>query len=262
MNLESGRNYNTNKDMESSRRDFLKKSSFLALAGLGAQFFSAGVVKAAVGLGQNKGIMASRFTLPELPYGYAALEPHIDKMTMEIHHSKHHMAYVNNLNDQVKVDNLSVSLEELVTNASKYSKIIRNNAGGHWNHSFFWKLMKPKGGGHPSGAIDKVFLKEFGEFYAFQQAFEAEALKRFGSGWVWLTMKKDGSFAIHSTPNQDNPLMDVSEIQGTPILALDVWEHAYYLHYENKRADYIKAWWNTINWDAVNENLTLARAKK
>ena len=241
--------------MESNRRDFLKKSSFLALAGLGAQFFSPALTKAATELE----FLGSEFTLPPLPYGYDALEPHIDKMTMEIHHDKHHQGYVTNLNKAVKEGNIEVSLEELVKNASKYSTAIRNNGGGHWNHSFFWKSIKPNGGGAPTGKISAMINDSFGSYEGFQSKFEEAATKRFGSGWTWLIVNKDGKLEIGSTPNQDNPMMDLSELKGTPIIGLDVWEHAYYLKYQNKRADYVKAWWNLLNWDSANENLGLVK---
>ncbi len=241
--------------MESNRRDFLKKSSFLALAGFSAKFFSPSLTKAATGLE----LLGSEFTLPPLPYGYDALEPHIDKMTMEIHHDKHHQGYVTNLNKAVKEGNIEVSLDELVKNASKYSTAIRNNAGGHWNHSFFWKSIKPNGGGAPTGKISAMINDSFGSYEGFQSKFEEAAAKRFGSGWAWLIVNKDGKLEIGSTPNQDNPMMDLSELKGTPIIGLDVWEHAYYLKYQNKRADYVKAWWNLLNWDYANENLGLAK---
>ena len=243
--------------MESSRRNFLKKSSFLALAGLGAQFFSASAVKAASQLESE--MLLSEFTLPLLPYSYDALEPHIDKLTMEIHHDKHHQAYVTNLNKAVQELNADISLEALVRNASRYSTAIRNNGGGHWNHSFFWKTMKPGGGGAPTGKVAQLIVSSFDSFDNFKIKFEEAAMKRFGSGWAWLIVNKDGKAEIGSTPNQDNPLMDLSELKGTPLLGLDVWEHAYYLKYQNKRADYTKAWWNVINWDAVNENLGLVK---
>lgn len=244
--------------MENSRRDFLRKSSFLALAGLGAQFFSSGIAKAAGSLSPEEASAVSEFTLPPLPYAYDALEPHIDKMTMEIHHTKHHQAYVNNLNKAVKEAGLEVSLEDLVKNASKYSVAIRNNGGGHWNHSFFWKIMKANGGGAPTGKIGEAITSTFGSFDQFKTKFEEAGMKRFGSGWAWLNVNKDGKLEISSTPNQDNPLMDVSDLKGTPVMGVDVWEHAYYLKYQNRRAEYLAAYWNLIDWDAVNANFALA----
>jgi Fe-Mn family superoxide dismutase len=192
-------------------------------------------------------------TLPPLPYDKAALEPHIDATTMEIHHGKHHNAYVTNLNNAIagKADLEAMSIDELVKNLDKVPKDIagpvRNNGGGHWNHTFFWNIMGPNAGGAPSGDLAKAIDEAFGSFEAFKEAFAKAGVGRFGSGWAWL-VKKDGKLAITSTPNQDNPLMDNS---GTPILGIDVWEHAYYLKYQNKRPDYIAAWWNVVNWKAV-----------
>ena len=246
------------KDSNNSRRDFLRKSSFLALAGLGAQFFSSSILKAAGSPGQAG---HAEFTLPPLPYAYDALEPHIDKMTMEIHHDKHHQAYITNLNKAMSEVDIHASLEELVTKASKYSTPIRNNAGGHWNHSFFWKIMKPGGGGAPTGKISEAITASFGTFDEFKTKFNEAAMKRFGSGWAWLTLDANGKLAVGSTPNQDNPLMDLSDFKGTPLMGIDVWEHAYYLKYQNKRADYVGAWWNLVNWEEVAGNLDLATKK-
>ena len=192
------------------------------------------------------------FELPALPYAHNALEPHIDEKTMEIHHGKHHQAYVNNLNNAVKGNAAEgVSLVDLVHNISKYSPAIRNNGGGHWNHSFFWGIMGPNGGGQPTGALMDAIVASFGSFDAMKEQFNSAGTTRFGSGWAWLIVH-DHKLAITSTPNQDNPLMDIAEVKGTPILGLDVWEHAYYLHYQNRRPDYIGAFWNVINWSAVN----------
>jgi Fe-Mn family superoxide dismutase len=192
------------------------------------------------------------FELPALPYAHNALEPHIDEKTMEIHHGKHHQAYVNNLNNAVKGNAAEgVSLTDLVHNISKYSPAIRNNGGGHWNHSFFWGIMGPNGGGQPTGALMDAIVASFGSFDAMKEQFNSAGTTRFGSGWAWLIVH-DHKLAITSTPNQDNPLMDIAEVKGTPILGLDVWEHAYYLHYQNRRPDYIGAFWNVINWSAVN----------
>ena len=192
------------------------------------------------------------FELPALPYAHNALEPHIDEKTMEIHHGKHHQAYVNNLNNAVKGNAAEgVSLTDLVHNISKYSPAIRNNGGGHWNHSFFWGIMGPNGGGQPTGALMDAIVASFGSFDAMKEQFNSAGTTRFGSGWAWLIVH-DHKLAITSTPNQDNPLMDIADVKGTPILGLDVWEHAYYLHYQNRRPDYIGAFWNVINWSAVN----------
>jgi Fe-Mn family superoxide dismutase len=198
------------------------------------------------------------FELPALPYAHNALEPHIDARTMEIHHGKHHQAYVNNLNNAVKGNAAeSIELSELVHNISKYSPAIRNNGGGHWNHSFFWGIMGPNAGGQPTGALMDAIVASFGSFDAMKEQFNSAATTRFGSGWAWLIVH-DHKLAITSTPNQDNPLMDVAEVKGTPILGLDVWEHAYYLHYQNRRPDYIGAFWNVVNWSAVNAHFEAA----
>lgn len=198
------------------------------------------------------------FELPALPYAHNALEPHIDEKTMEIHHGKHHQAYLNNLNNAVKGNAAEgVSLVDLVHNISKYSPAIRNNGGGHWNHSFFWGIMGPNGGGQPTGALMDAIVASFGSFDAMKEQFNSAGTTRFGSGWAWLIVH-DHKLAITSTPNQDNPLMDIAEVKGTPILGLDVWEHAYYLHYQNRRPDYIGAFWNVINWSAVNAHFEAA----
>lgn len=198
------------------------------------------------------------FELPALPYAHNALEPHIDARTMEIHHGKHHQAYVNNLNNAVKGNAAEgIELSELVHNISKYSPAIRNNGGGHWNHSFFWGIMGPNEGGQPTGALMDAIVASFGSFDAMKEQFNSAATTRFGSGWAWLIVH-DHKLAITSTPNQDNPLMDVAEVKGTPILGLDVWEHAYYLHYQNRRPDYIGAFWNVVNWSAVNAHFEAA----
>ena len=198
------------------------------------------------------------FELPALPYAHNALEPHIDARTMEIHHGKHHQAYVNNLNNAVKGNAAEgIELSELVHNISKYSPAIRNNGGGHWNHSFFWGIMGPNAGGQPTGALMDAIVASFGSFDAMKEQFNSAATTRFGSGWAWLIVH-DHKLAITSTPNQDNPLMDVAEVKGTPILGLDVWEHAYYLHYQNRRPDYIGAFWNIVNWSAVNAHFEAA----
>lgn len=192
------------------------------------------------------------FELPKLPYEYAALEPHIDARTMEIHHGKHHQAYVTNLNNAIaNTDADGLSLEEINRNISKYPAAVRNNGGGHFNHSLFWTVMKPGGGGNPSGELGEAINKQFGSFDEFKTQFAQAAATRFGSGWAWLIVKADKSLAITSTPNQDNPLMDIAEAKGTPVLGLDVWEHAYYLHYQNRRPDYVSAFWNVVNWDEV-----------
>jgi len=195
------------------------------------------------------------FELPALPYANTALEPHIDAKTMEIHHDKHHQAYVTNLNAAIAgTDAEKLSIEEICKNISKYPMPVRNNGGGHFNHSMFWKLMKANGSGNPIGELADAINKHFTSLEEFKKQFGAAATTRFGSGWAWLCVKADKTLAICSTPNQDNPLMDISECKGTPILCLDVWEHAYYLHYQNRRPDYVGAFWNVINWDEVSKN--------
>ncbi len=197
------------------------------------------------------------FQLPTLNYACDALEPHVDARTMEIHHSKHHQAYVNNLNAALEgTDGASLSIEDIVKNISKYGMPVRNNGGGHWNHSFFWSILSPNGGGNPTGALGDKINEQFGSFEAMKEEFNKAATTRFGSGWAWLCKKADGSLCICSTPNQDNPLMDIAECPGTPILGLDVWEHAYYLHYQNRRPDYIAAFWNVVDWNKASANFS------
>ena len=200
----------------------------------------------------------SSFSLPELAYSYDALEPHIDKMTMEIHHTKHHNGYVTKLNAAVDGTELEgKTLEELMADISSHPTAVRNNGGGHFNHSLFWSIMKG-GGSSPSGEIADALNSAFGSFDSFKDDFSNAAATRFGSGWAWLIVS-DGSLAITSTPNQDNPLMDVVEKKGTPILGLDVWEHAYYLKYQNKRPEYIDNWFNVINWNEVANRYAAAK---
>ncbi|MCU0382889.1 MAG: superoxide dismutase [Cyclobacteriaceae bacterium] len=200
------------------------------------------------------------FTLPALPYALHALEPHIDARTMEIHHGKHHNAYVTNLNAAVAgkpEENLSI--EEICKNISKYPAAVRNNGGGHYNHSLFWMVMGPNAGGTPTGALADAINAAFGSFEEFKTKFANAGATRFGSGWAWLIVGADGKLAVTSTPNQDNPLMDVAEVKGTPILGLDVWEHAYYLNYQNRRPDYITAFWNVVNWSEVSKLFAAAK---
>jgi Fe-Mn family superoxide dismutase len=190
------------------------------------------------------------FTLPALPYAFNALEPHIDARTMEIHHGKHHNAYVTNLNNAIAgTDAEKLSLEEINKNISKYPAAVRNNGGGHYNHSLFWTILGPNAGGAPSGKLGDAIKSTFGSFDEFKTKFAAAATGRFGSGWAWLVKDSSGKLVIGSTPNQDNPLMDVAEVKGIPVIGLDVWEHAYYLNYQNRRPDYIAAWWNAVNWN-------------
>ena len=193
------------------------------------------------------------FTLPNLPYDKAALEPHIDAMTMEIHHGKHHAAYVNNLNAAIQgTEHENKTIEELMSYVSKLSVAVRNNGGGHYNHSLFWQIMSPDGGGNPSGELATSIDSTFGSFDKMKEEFNKAAATRFGSGWAWLCVGADKKIFITSTPNQDNPLMDLAEQRGIPILGLDVWEHAYYLKYQNRRPEYIAAFWNVVNWKEVN----------
>ena len=193
------------------------------------------------------------FTVPALPYPYEALEPHIDKLTMQIHHDKHHQAYVDNLNKAIAgTDNENKTIEELVKNAGNISPAVRNNGGGHWNHSFFWECLAPNAGGMPEGKLADAIKETFGSFDSFKEKFNTAGTTRFGSGWAWLGLQ-DGKLVICSTPNQDNPLMDVSECKCTPILGCDVWEHAYYLKYQNRRPEYLNAFWNVVNWKKVAE---------
>ncbi|MCX7986792.1 MAG: superoxide dismutase [Bacteroidales bacterium] len=196
------------------------------------------------------------FELPKLDYSYNALEPYIDAQTMEIHHTKHHGAYTTNLNNALaNIPNAPTSIEDILRDISKYPVAVRNNGGGYYNHNLFWKLMKPNGGGTPQGDLADAINRYFGSFEKFKEIFSNAAATRFGSGWAWLIVKSDGSLAVTSTPNQDNPLMDIVEEKGKPILGLDVWEHAYYLKYQNRRPEYIAAFWNIINWDEVSRLL-------
>lgn len=192
------------------------------------------------------------FILDPLPYANNALEPHFDALTMEIHHDRHHNAYVTNLNNALAgTEHEGKSLENLFANISKLPTPIRNNGGGHYNHTMFWNILSANGGGQPSGALGEAITATFGSFDTFKDDFKKASIGRFGSGWAWLVVKADGTLAITSTPNQDNPLMDVAEVKGTPILGLDVWEHAYYLKFQNKRPDYVDTFWSVVNWDAV-----------
>ena len=197
------------------------------------------------------------FELPKLDYDYAALEPNIDARTMEIHHTKHHQAYITNLNNALAGGIWeNKSLEEILANISKLPVAVRNNGGGHFNHSMFWQVMSPKGGGNPSPVVMDALNRYFGSFDKFKEQFTAAAMTRFGSGWAWL-VKTGEELKITSTPNQDNPLMDLAEIKGMPILGVDVWEHAYYLKYQNRRNEYLAAFWNVVNWDNVARRMKL-----
>ncbi|MGE8427277.1 MAG: superoxide dismutase [Sphingobacterium sp.] len=200
------------------------------------------------------------FELEALPYAADALEPHIDKTTMEIHHDRHHQAYVDNLNKAIAgTDAENLSLLDIIKNVSKYTAAVRNNGGGHYNHSLFWKVLGPNAGGAPTGELAEAINATFGSFDELKKQLQAAGATRFGSGWAWLIVGADGKLAVTSTPNQDNPLMDVAEVKGTPILGIDVWEHAYYLKFQNKRPAYLEEIFNVINWDAVAQNYAAAK---
>ena len=231
-----------------SRRQFIKQTG------------KASIAMASMPLMHTLGVLPINqeinFQQIPLPYAYNALEPFIDAMTMEIHHTKHAAGYTKNLNDACvaeKVDIKTTSITSLLASISKYSTKIRNNAGGHYNHELFWQSMQPAPASMPTGSLAKSIEKSFGTFADFQKAFSEAAKNRFGSGWAWLIINEKKELAICSTANQDNPLMDIAEVKGYPLLGLDVWEHAYYLKYQNKRADYINNWWNLVNWKFVEE---------
>ncbi len=236
------------------RRDFLKKSALLSLGTLATSIVSAKKLETLETL-TNTHSPAGEFTLPPLTYAYDALEPFIDKQTMELHHDKHHQGYVTNLNKALADKKHPAYLEEICKDINQYDMAVRNNAGGHYNHSLFWTLLKENKDNkpnNPEGKIAEAIKSSFGSTEEFKKQFSEAATKRFGSGWAWLIVENK-KLKISSTPNQDNPLMPVAEIKGIPVLALDVWEHAYYLKYQNKRADYINAFWSIINWNKVNE---------
>jgi Fe-Mn family superoxide dismutase len=247
----------TEREMAESRRVFIRWALLTPASVLIAGHLAA---EQAAAIGQASGAPktgSGPYALPPLPYKFDALEPHIDARTMEIHHNAHHAAYVKNLNDAVaKAPRLAgKSPADLIRNLNgvpaDIRTAVRNNGGGHLNHTMFWSIMSPGGGGEPTGPIAAAIKSTFGSFAAFQTAFNDAGTKRFGSGWVWLVRTKTGKLAILTTPNQDNPLLP--EYGSYPILGNDVWEHAYYLKYQNKRADYLKAWWNVVNWNAVNQ---------
>ncbi len=233
-----------------SRRDFIKKGAVLTVGAslLGTQTFNA--------MAQDK---KDAFLLPPLPYDYNALEPYIDEATMRIHHTKHHQAYINNLNAAVaKHEGLEKrTLEDLLRNMESLpddvKTAVRNNGGGHWNHSFFWKILTPEKNTQPSGLLQKAIAKDFPSFDIMKEEFSKAAGKVFGSGWAWLIVTAGGKLKITATPNQDNPLMPFAQDTGAPVLGIDVWEHAYYLKHQNMRANYIKDFWSVVNWNFVNE---------
>jgi len=237
-----------------SRRQFIKQTGKAGIA-----MASMPIIHTFGGLQLSQEV---NFMQQPLPYAYNALEPFIDSMTMEIHHTKHAAGYTKNLNDACVAENVDIkntSIISLLASISKYSTKMRNNAGGHYNHELFWQLMKPAPATAPTGALADAINKSFGSLDNFKTAFSDAAKTRFGSGWAWLVIKADNSLAVCSTPNQDNPLMDIAETKGTPILGLDVWEHAYYLKYQNKRPDYINAWWNLVNWKFVEERYNTSK---
>lgn len=246
--------------MEDNRRDFLKKGALLGLTSLGLTLIGKNRLDVIEDLA-SKAADGGKFTLPALPYAYEALEPFIDKQTMELHHDKHHQAYVDKMNAELeKPENTKLlqspyTFESIFKVASKVQPGLRNNAGGHYNHSLFWQLMKPNpkdADNKPSGKLAEAIHKDFKSFDDFKKEFSEKAAKLFGSGWCWL-IEQNGMLKIVTTPNQDNPLMDLVPEKGKPVLALDVWEHAYYLKYQNKRADYISNWWHVVNWEKAGE---------
>ncbi|MFN3996632.1 superoxide dismutase [Algoriphagus sp.] len=243
----------------SSRRKFLsdttKAGLVMGLVGTGILASSCAAAKVTTSGGFSTG-----FSQTPLPYGFSALAPNIDAKTMEIHYTKHAAAYASNLMDAAKEEGVDISkpLENVLASISKYSVKMRNNGGGHYNHELFWNIMSPDGGGKPKGKLLEAITASFGSYESFVTQFENAAKTRFGSGWSWLSVDSSNKLVVSSTPNQDNPLMDVAEIKGTPILGLDVWEHAYYLNYQNRRPDYVSAFWNVVNWDAVSNRFEKA----
>lgn len=234
----------------SRRKFFVDSLKVTAIAAVG----SSAIIGSKEALAGNRP-GAFQFAQIPLPYPYASLEPSIDAMTMEIHYSKHHAAYVKNVNDAIAADSIAYTTEqEFFANASKLSAKARNNSGGVWNHNFFWQVMKPGGGGAPAGKVADALNAAFGSFDKLKEDFTKAAMGRFGSGWAWV-VSDGGKLKIGSTANQDNPMMDSSELKGTPILAIDVWEHAYYLKYQNKRNEYVANWWNVVNWEEVGKRL-------
>jgi Fe-Mn family superoxide dismutase len=248
--------------MKTSRRKFMQnalKATVVTTVGLPFILKSAqaGIKKLNVSSKSKTPLDTTAFQFSQiaLPYAYNALEPNIDAKTMEIHYTKHHAAYIKNVNEAIAAENIAYANEkDFFANASKLSAKARNNSGGAWNHNFFWQVMKPNGGGAPTGKIADAINASFGSFDKFKEQFSKAGVTRFGSGWAWL-VSDNGKLKVGSTPNQDNPLMDVGDLHGTPLLALDVWEHAYYLKYQNKRAEYVENWWNVVNWDEVAKRL-------
>jgi len=244
-----------------NKRDFLKNSlafgagTIIATPLLSA-FTSADQAKKLSGsalIGSGK-TAASEFTQPKLDYAFDALEPYVDAQTMELHYGKHHAGYTKKFNAALQAEGISANnIEEIFAKVSSYGSGVRNNGGGYYNHNLYWQFMSPDGGGEPTGKLAKAIKKSFGSFSAFKELFSATAGSHFGSGWGWLILNQDGKLEVISTPNQDNPLMDIAPVKGIPLLNIDVWEHAYYLNYQNQRTKYIAAYWNLINWDLVEE---------
>jgi len=238
----------------SDRRDFFKKLGLIGLSGIATKLVSNEQLNVIEQLGEQS-VQNTKITLPNLPYAYNALEPFIDEQTMTIHHTKHHQAYIDKLNKAIENSADKFVLEDSFKTISKADLAIRNNGGGHYNHSLFWQLMKPNPTSKenlPAGKLAQFIIRDFNSFENFKKEFTEKATKIFGSGWCWL-IEQDGKLKITTTPNQDNPLMDVASEKGKPLLALDIWEHAYYLKYQNKRVDYISNWWNIVNWDKAEE---------
>jgi Fe-Mn family superoxide dismutase len=241
--------------LSNSRRTFIAQSTMASLSlGLGGSLVGSTLLSSCSSSSDSKSkpSIVTGFSQKPLPYDYPALEPSIDAMTMEIHYTKHAAAYANNLKEAAAEEGVDMEkpLEEVMASISKYSTKMRNNGGGHYNHELFWSIMTPNGGAEPSGSLAQAINNEFGSFSSFVEKFEDAAKTRFGSGWAWLVLD-GGTLKVGSTPNQDNPLMDISELKGQPLLGIDVWEHAYYLHYQNERPRYISSWWNVVNWAAV-----------
>lgn len=245
----------------SSRRSFLQKSAkagvatFIAFPSINSLVASANHSVAKTGISLLPKDLRTGFDQQPLPYAYSALEPSIDAKTMDIHYNKHAAAYSKNLKEAAaaeKVD-MSAPLEDVLGNISKYSPKMRNNGGGHYNHELFWKCMVPNASSQPTGKLSAAIEKDFGSFDAMKKKITETALARFGSGWAWLVLTNDKKLVVCSTPNQDNPLMDIAEVKGLPILGIDVWEHAYYLNYQNRRADYLENFWKIVNWNYVGE---------
>ncbi len=239
-----------------NKREFLKSSAVLGAGILVAPAVASSCMNSSAAQGATASLVTAnsegKFTQPELGYAFDALEPHIDAMTMEVHYGKHHAGYTKKFNAALEHENLhSTDIYRIFENVSNYGAGVRNNGGGYFNHNLYWKFMSPEGGGAPTGKLAEAIDETFGSFEEFKALFSATAATQFGSGWGWLLLDKEGKLQVTSTPNQDNPLMDVTEVQGTPLLNVDVWEHAYYLNYQNMRKSYLEAYWNVVDWAFV-----------